>query len=102
MSFCAGLHLASCFQWFCEYAALVFSSCHHLQVTIQTEDIDLAGELVQDAAAYLGLTELASTASFPVLMQSFQTVLIKVLICYTSQCCICSDADVSEQVTVLQ
>lgn len=47
-------------------------------MVVQTEDIDLAGEIVQDAAAYLGLTELASTASFPALMQSFQAVLVKV------------------------
>ena len=72
---------------------------------IQTEDIDLAGKLVQDAAAYLGLADLASTASFPVLMQSFQTVLVKVTKCYIMPCCICTctDADqANEQALLMQ
>ena len=54
-----------------------------IQVVVQTEDIDLAGEVVQDAAAYLGLTELESIASFPSLMQSFHSVLVKVTALYT-------------------
>lgn len=45
---------------------------------MRTEDLELAGEVVQDAAAYLGLTDLESTAHFPDHMQDFQAVLAKV------------------------
>ena len=44
---------------------------------VGTEDLELAGEVVQDAAAYLGLTDLESTAHFPDHMQDFQAVLAK-------------------------
>ncbi len=44
---------------------------------VRTEDLELAGEVVQDAAAYLGLTDLESTAHFPDHMQDFQAVLAK-------------------------
>ena len=49
-----------------------------MQVTIRTDDLELAGSVVQDAAAYLGVTDLESTAVFPVQMQEFQAVLAKV------------------------
>jgi len=45
---------------------------------VRTENLELAGEVVQDAAAYLGLTDLESTAHFPDHMQDFQLVLAKV------------------------
>ena len=45
---------------------------------MRTDDLALAGEVVQDAAAYLGLTDLESTAHFPLHMQEFQAVLAKV------------------------
>lgn len=45
---------------------------------MRTDDLDLAGEVVQDAAAYLGLADLESTAHFPSHMQEFQTVMGKV------------------------
>ena len=48
---------------------------------VRTEDLELAGEVVQDAAAYLGLTDLESTAHFPDHMQDFQAVLAKVSVC---------------------
>lgn len=48
---------------------------------VRTEDLELAGEVVQDAAAYLGLTDLESTAHFPDHMQDFQAVLAKVSAC---------------------
>ncbi|KAI8467845.1 MAG: ciliary BBSome complex subunit 2 [Monoraphidium minutum] len=46
-----------------------------LQVTILTDDMDLAGDLVQDLAAYLGLEDLASRASFPAAMDAFKATL---------------------------
>ena len=48
------------------------------QVIVRTDDLDLAGEVVQDAAAYLGLADLESTAHFPSHMQEFQAVMGKV------------------------
>ena len=47
-------------------------------MTIRTDDLELAGEVVQDAAIYLGLTDLESTAYYPTHMQDFQAVLAKV------------------------
>lgn len=45
---------------------------------MRTEDLELAGEVVQDAAAYLGLADLESTAHFPSHMEEFQAVMGKV------------------------
>ncbi|MEW5314625.1 MAG: hypothetical protein WDW38_006104 [Sanguina aurantia] len=48
---------------------------NQVQVTIKTDNMDLAGEAVQDLAAYLGILDLQSTADFPVAMTSFKEVL---------------------------
>lgn len=48
------------------------------QVVVRTDDLELAGEVVQDAAAYLGLADLESTAHFPSHMHEFQAVMGKV------------------------
>ena len=48
------------------------------QVLVRTDDLELAGEVVQDAAAYLGLADLESTAHFPSHMEEFQSVMGKV------------------------
>lgn len=45
---------------------------------IRVDDMDLAGELVQDLCRYLGLDELESTATFPNEMDSLRSVLSKV------------------------
>lgn len=45
---------------------------------IRVDDMDLAGELVQDLCRYLGLDELESTATFPNEMESLRSVLSKV------------------------
>jgi len=47
-------------------------------VHIHTEDIELAGEVLQDLCAALGVTELESTADFPQEMEGFRAVLLKV------------------------
>ncbi|KXZ53986.1 hypothetical protein GPECTOR_5g1 [Gonium pectorale] len=46
-----------------------------VQVTLRTDSLDTAGELVGDLAAYLGLTDLSSTADFPAAMKAFGEVL---------------------------
>lgn len=48
------------------------------QVTIMTDDMDLAGDLVQDLVADLGVSELASRANFPTAMEAFQQTLAQV------------------------
>lgn len=48
------------------------------QVTIMTDDMDLAGDLVQDLAAHLGLDELPSRAHFPAALEAFQQTLAQV------------------------
>ncbi|KAG2486168.1 hypothetical protein HYH03_015132 [Edaphochlamys debaryana] len=49
-----------------------------VQVTLATDSMDMAGELVGDLAAYLGLGDLASTAHFPGAMRAFKEVLDQV------------------------
>merc|ERR1711970_782701 len=48
------------------------------KMTIRTDDMDVAGELVSDLAAYLQITELESIAHFPDEMEKFKSVLLKV------------------------
>lgn len=61
----------------------VKSSLRHCQcqVVVRTDNLELAGEVVQDAAAYLGLADLESTAHFPTHMQDFRAVMVKVSTC---------------------
>lgn len=40
--------------------------------------MDMAGEMVTDLAAYLGVQDLTSTADFPAAMLEFKAVLEKV------------------------
>ena len=61
------------------------------QVVVRTDDLELAGGVVQDAAAYLGLADVHSTAHFPSHMQEFQEVMGKVSTHHlnSTTCCIC-------------
>eukprot|EP00405_Crypthecodinium_cohnii_P023237 CAMPEP_0206474582 /NCGR_PEP_ID=MMETSP0324_2-20121206/33568_1 /ASSEMBLY_ACC=CAM_ASM_000836 /TAXON_ID=2866 /ORGANISM="Crypthecodinium cohnii, Strain Seligo" /LENGTH=719 /DNA_ID=CAMNT_0053949773 /DNA_START=137 /DNA_END=2293 /DNA_ORIENTATION=+ len=47
-------------------------------ITIRTNDLEVAGELVQDLATFMSVTELESTADFPEEMEKFKQVLMKV------------------------
>merc|ERR1719473_1041273 len=47
-------------------------------VSIRTDDLEVAGDMVQDLCAYLQITELESTADFPAEMEKFKSVLMKV------------------------
>lgn len=47
-------------------------------VCLQTDEMELAGDLVQDLCSYLQLTELESEADFPAEMSAFQEVLQRV------------------------
>ncbi|GFR49930.1 hypothetical protein Agub_g12034 [Astrephomene gubernaculifera] len=46
-----------------------------VQITFRTDSMDMAGELVGDLSAYLGLSDLSSTAEFPAAMKAFKDVL---------------------------
>merc|ERR1712039_683836 len=47
-------------------------------VTIRTDDIEVAGEMIQDLCSHLQVTELESQANFPEEMEKFKSVLMKV------------------------
>ena len=49
-----------------------------LQIQIRTDDMELAAELVQDIAAFLGVLEMDCLADFPAEMEEFGRVLDKV------------------------
>ena len=47
-------------------------------LTIRTDDMEVAGEIVQDMCGFLGVTELESVADFPSEMENFRAVLMQV------------------------
>jgi Bardet-Biedl syndrome 2 protein len=47
-------------------------------MTIRTDNLEVAGDFVQELCIGLGITELESTADFPYDMEEFRTVLMKV------------------------
>jgi len=48
------------------------------KVTIRTDDLEVAGEIIQDFCNFLKVTELESVAHFPDEMEKFKAVLMKV------------------------
>mmetsp|Transcript_110890 Transcript_110890/g.192250 ORF Transcript_110890/g.192250 Transcript_110890/m.192250 type:complete len:718 (+) Transcript_110890:133-2286(+) len=48
------------------------------KISIRTDDIEVAGEMIQDFCSFLQVTELESTAHFPDEMEKFKSVLMKV------------------------
>merc|ERR1712194_982339 len=48
------------------------------KITIRTDDLEVAGEFVQDLTTFLQIGELQSTAQFPEEMEKFKSVLMKV------------------------
>lgn len=48
------------------------------EITIQSDDLEVVGEMVQDLCAYLQVQELESTANFPQGMEKFKSVLQRV------------------------
>lgn len=61
---------------------------------MRTDDLELAGEVIQDAAAYLGLADLESTAHFPTHILEFQAVMTKVSIRHVAPCIPAASASV--------
>ena len=50
----------------------------HGQLTIMTDDMDLAGDIIQALAQFLNLEDLLTTADFPVEIETLKQILIKV------------------------
>merc|ERR1719389_1109996 len=48
------------------------------KITIRTDNMEVAGDIIQDFCAALQIDELESTASFPEEMEKFKSVLMKV------------------------
>ena len=58
--------------------ALVHKLCSWLQLTIMTDDMDLAGDIIQALAQFLNLEDLLTTADFPVEIETLKQILFKV------------------------
>lgn len=56
----------------------VMSSENSGTITVYTDDMEVAGELVQDLCAHLQVTELESVATFPEEMEKFKGILSRV------------------------
>ena len=48
------------------------------QITLRTDDIDLAGDLVQSLASFLAKEDLSAEADFPVYFEELRTTLTEV------------------------
>lgn len=48
------------------------------QVTVRTDDVDLAGDLVQSLASFLAIEDLSAEADFPGYFEELQTTLTEV------------------------
>ena len=62
------------------------------QVCVRTDDMDLAGDIVQELCDFLNISELASTADFPLEFNALQEVLTMVqpdISTATSVTCVC-------------
>ncbi|CAI8055643.1 Bardet-Biedl syndrome 2 protein homolog [Geodia barretti] len=57
---------------------LSFKPAQNGAFTIETDDLDLAGDIIQSLASYVGLTDLSVTASFPQQMKELRDVLEEV------------------------
>jgi Bardet-Biedl syndrome 2 protein len=49
------------------------------QLTFKTDDMELAGNLIQSLISYLNLTELQVSCDFPDELENLQQVLVKVI-----------------------
>ncbi|KAK7098674.1 BBSome complex member BBS2-like [Littorina saxatilis] len=57
---------------------LTFKMTQSGQLTIMTDDMDLAGDVIQSLAQFLNLEDLLTTADFPVEIETLKQVLFKV------------------------
>lgn len=55
-----------------------FRMDNHGQITLNTDDMDLAGDIVQAVASFLNLEDLQTTIDFPADMERLRDVLVKV------------------------
>uniref|UniRef100_A0A669CVB4 Bardet-Biedl syndrome 2 protein homolog n=1 Tax=Oreochromis niloticus TaxID=8128 RepID=A0A669CVB4_ORENI len=57
---------------------LSFSMASNGQITIRTDDIDLAGDLIQSLASFLAIEDLSAEADFPTYFEELRTTLTEV------------------------
>jgi len=57
----------------CDYRCLPMT-----QVCIRTDNMELAGDIVQELCDFLNVTEMPSTADFPLEFEALQTILTMV------------------------
>uniref|UniRef100_A0AAQ6ADG7 Bardet-Biedl syndrome 2 protein homolog n=1 Tax=Amphiprion ocellaris TaxID=80972 RepID=A0AAQ6ADG7_AMPOC len=57
---------------------LSFSMASNGQITLRTDDIDLAGDLVQSLASFLAIEDLSAEADFPAYFEELRTTLTEV------------------------
>ncbi|XP_008294012.1 BBSome complex member BBS2 [Stegastes partitus] len=57
---------------------LSFSMASNGQITLRTDDIDLAGDLVQSLAVFLAIEDLSAEADFPTYFEELRTTLTEV------------------------
>lgn len=55
-----------------------------IQITLRTDDIDLAGDLVQSLATFLAIEDLSAEADFPGYFEDLRTTLTEVLALFSS------------------
>ena len=53
----------------------------YCQIMLRTDDMDLAGDVIQALANFLNIEDLNVTADFPDDMENLRQILIKVLTC---------------------
>lgn len=51
------------------------------QITFSTDDIDLAGDLVQSLASFLAIEDLQAEADFPIYFKELRATLSEVSLC---------------------
>lgn len=49
------------------------------QITVNTDDIDLAGDIIQSIASFFAIEDLQVEADFPVYFEELRKVLVKVI-----------------------
>ena len=57
------------------------SVCRCLQVTIKTDDMDLAGDVIQALGTFLNIEDLQTSADFPEPLEELRHILVKVRHC---------------------
>eukprot|EP00062_Callorhinchus_milii_P018877 gi/632972814/ref/XP_007902846.1/ PREDICTED: Bardet-Biedl syndrome 2 protein [Callorhinchus milii] len=75
---CSGAPLKACFTSLRDNGQLSLKMQANGQITIRTEDIDLAGDIIQSLASFLAIDDLQVEADFPLYFEELRQVLVQV------------------------